>query len=96
MNKDLEEGRKAFNTNYLIAGSEHPAAGTNSNINSLLGLTFFSCFLFSVAAGGAAAFSAVLAAAVSVLEDELRAAVEADELRTLLQSTCTTEVNNNK
>ena len=95
MNKDLEEGRKAFNTNYLIVGSEHPAAGTNSNINSLLGLTFFSCFLFSAAAaGGVAAFSEVLAA-VSVLEDELGAAVEADE-GTLLQSTCTTEVNNNK
>ena len=95
MNKDLEEGRKTFNTNYLIAGSEHPAAGTNSNINSLLGLTFFSCFLFSAAAGRVAAFSVVLAAAVSVLEDELGAAVDADE-ETLLQSTCTTEVNNNK
>ena len=95
MNKDLEEGRKAFNTKQLVTGSEHPAAGTNSNINSLLGLTFFSCFLFSAAAGGVAAFSVILAAAVSVLEDELREAVEADE-GTLLQSTCTTEVNNNK
>ena len=93
MKKDLEEGRKAFNTNYLIAGSEHPA-GTNSNIDSLLGLTFFSCFLFSAAAGGVAAFPEVLAA-VSVLEDEQGEAVDADE-GTLLQSTCTTEVNNNK
>ena len=94
MNKDLEEGRKAFITNYLIVGSEHPAAGTNSNSNSLLGLTFFSCFLFSVAAGWVASFSVVLAA-VSVLEDELEAAVDADE-GILVQSTCTTEVNNNK
>ena len=89
MKKYLEEGSKAFITNYLIVGSEHPAAGTNSNINSLLGLTFFSCFLFSAAAGGVAAFSAV-----SVLDDELGTAVDADE-GTLLQSTCTTEVNNN-
>ena len=85
-NEQRSRGRKE---SLLIAGSEHPAAGTNSNINSLLGLTFFSCFLFSAAAGGVAAFSVVLAAAVSVLEDELRAAVDADE-GTLLQSTCTT------